>query len=218
MKKSFAVFGLGRFGGTIVKEFYNIGIDVVAVDKDETKVNEHMNYATHVFCTNAVDETVLKQMGIHNVDHAFVSFGDDLQASILTSMLLKEMGVAKVWTKAQNEYHSKVLGKIGVDRVIQPEREVAKRMVRHIVSDKIIDFIELSKDYSMVEIVATSKLDYCSFSELNVHAKYGCTIVGIQRHGCFIVSPSAEEVIYKDDVLIIIGDNKDIARFEREGV
>lgn len=216
--KSFAVFGLGRFGGTIVKEFYEIGVEVVAIDKDKAKVNDHMNYATHAVCANAIDETVLNQLGVRNVDHAFVSFGDDIQSSILTSLLLKEIGVRKVWTKAQNDYHAKVLEKIGVDRVIHPERDVAKRIARHIVSDKMIDFIELSKDYSMVEIVATKKLDRCSFSELDVRANYGCTIVGIQRHGTFIVAPSAEEVIYKDDVLIVIGHNKDITRFEEEGV
>lgn len=218
MKKSFAVFGLGRFGGTILKEFYSMGIDAVAVDKDEAKVNEHRNHATHVFCANAIDEDVLNHIGIRNVDHAFIFFGDDLQSSILLSMILKEMGVSRVWTKAQNDNHSKVLEKIGVDRVIQPERDLAKSMVRHMVSGKIIDFIEMSKDHSMVGIVVTKKLDCCSFSELNIHENYGCTVVGIQRHGTFMISPSAEETIYKDDVLIVIGDNKDLARFERERV
>ncbi|MEY2373339.1 potassium channel family protein [Lysinibacillus capsici] len=217
MKKSFAVFGLGRFGGTIVKEFHDMGFEVVAVDKDEAKVNEYMNYATQAFCANAVDETTLIQLGIRNVDHAFVSFGGDIQASILSSLLLKEIGVKKVWAKAQNEYHSKVLEKIGVDKVIHPERDVAKRIARHIVSDKMIDFIELSKEHSIVEIVVTKKLIYRNLGELNVRAKYGCTIVGIQRQGTFIVSPTAQEVLTKDDVLIIIGHNKDIARFE-EGV
>ncbi|GED66102.1 potassium channel family protein [Lysinibacillus fusiformis] len=217
MKKSFAVFGLGRFGGTIVKEFHNMGIEVIAIDKDEVKVNEYMNYATQTFCANAIDETTLIQLGIRNVDHAFVSFGRDIESSILITLLLKEIGVKKVWAKAQNEYHSKALKKIGVDKVIHPERDVARRIARHIVSDKMIDFIELSKDYSIVEIVVKKKLIYKSLGELNVRAKFGCTIVGIQRQGTFIVSPTAEEVINKEDVLIIIGHNSDIARFE-EGV
>jgi trk system potassium uptake protein len=218
MKKVFAVFGLGRFGGTIVKEFHDMGMEVVAIDKDESKVNEYMNYATHAVCANAIDETILNQLGIRNVDHAFVSFGDEIQSSILTSLLLKEMGVRKVWSKAQNDSHAKVLEKIGVDKVIHPERDMAKRIAHLIISDKMIDFIELSKDYSMVEIVATQKLDRCSLSDLQVRANYGCTIVGIQRHGKFIISPSADEVIYKDDVLIVIGHNQDILRFEEEGV
>jgi trk system potassium uptake protein TrkA len=218
MKKSFAVFGLGHFGGTIVKEFHEMGIEVVAIDKDEVKVNEYMNYATHVVCAKTNDETILKQLGIHHIDHVFVSFGDEIQSSILTSLLLKDIGVRKVWTKAQNDSHAKVLEKIGVDKVINPERDMAKRIAHLIVSDKMIDFIELSKDYSMVEIIATQKLDQHSLRDLQVRAKYGCTIVGIKREGRFIISPSAEEVIYKDDVLVVIGNNQDIQRFEEDGV
>ncbi|MGZ9868726.1 potassium channel family protein [Priestia endophytica] len=218
MKKLFAVFGLGRFGSTLVKEFYNMGIEVLAVDTDESRVSEHANYATHAVCPSSIDETVLRKLGVGNVDHAFVSFGNDMQTSILTSLLLKDIGVRKVWAKAQNEYHSKVLEKIGVDRVIHPERDVAKRIAHHITSDKMIDFIELSKEYIIVEIVATNKLDYHSLEELNVQSEYGCNIVGIQRHGRFMVAPAAEEIIYKDDVLIVMGHNQDIARFEKEGV
>ena len=111
-----------------------------------------------------------------------------------------------------------MLEKIGVDRVIHPERDVAKRIAHHITSDKMIDFIELSREYSIVEIVATNKLDHHSLEELDVRAEYGCNIVGIQRHGRFMVAPAAEEIIYKDDILIVMGHNQDIARFEKEGV
>lgn len=218
MKKLFAVFGLGRFGSTLVKEFYEMGIEVLAVDKDEQRVSEYMQFATHAVCADAIDETVLQRLGVRNVDLAFVSFGDDMQSSILTSLLLKEIGVRKVWAKAQDDNHSKVLEKIGVDRIIHPERDVAKRIAHHIVTDKMIDFIELSKDYSIGEIMATNKVDHRTLEELNIRANYGCTIVGIQRDGKFIVSPSATEEIYKDDVLIVIGSNKDIERFEKEGV
>ncbi|MBU5211200.1 potassium channel family protein [Heyndrickxia oleronia] len=217
-RKSFAVFGLGRFGGTLVKEFHDMDIEVIAIDKNEEKVNDYMNLATFAVCADVIDETILNHLGIRNVDHAFVSFGDNMQSSILTSMLLKEIGVPQVWAKAQNDYHSKVLKKIGVDRVIHPERDVAKRIAHHIVSDKMIDFIELSKDHSMVEIVATKKIDGCSLGELDIRANYGCTIVGIQRNGSFVISPSAEEVVTINDVLIVIGSNKDISLFEKKGV
>ncbi|HWO77393.1 MAG TPA: TrkA family potassium uptake protein [Bacillus sp. (in: firmicutes)] len=217
-KKSFAVFGLGRFGGTIVKEFYDMGIEVIAIDKDETKVNEYSKYATYAVCVEVIDETTINELGIRNVDHAFVSFGDNMQSSILTSLILKEFGIPKVWAKAQDDRHAKVLEKIGVDRVIHPERDVARRIAHHIVSEKMIDFIELSKEFSIVEIVATDKIVGRSLGELNIRAHYGCTIVGIQRHGSFIVSPSAEEIIQNGDVLIVIGHNNDIARFEDKGV
>ncbi|GAA2700372.1 hypothetical protein GCM10009865_07340 [Aeromicrobium ponti] len=112
-------------------------------------------------------------------------------------MLLKEMGIPRVWAKAHNDYHAKVLNKIGVDRVIHPERDMAKRIAHHIVSEKMIDYIELSEDYSMVEIVASDKIHNKSLLDLNIRAKYGCNIVGIQRGKEIIVSPPAEEVIIK---------------------
>lgn len=107
MQKSYAVFGLGQFGGSLVKAFHAKGAEVLGIDKSEEKVNEYSTYATYTICANAVDEKTLKQIGIRNIDHAFVSFGDDIEASILTSLLLIEMGVPKVWTKAQNDYHQK---------------------------------------------------------------------------------------------------------------
>lgn len=218
MKKSFAVFGLGRFGGTMVKELHDMHIDVIAVDKDEDKVSEYQDCATYAHCANAIDEAFLKQIGVRNIDHAFVSFGNDLEASILTSLILKELGVPKVWAKAKNDDHATVLNRIGVDRVIHPERDVAKKITKHITSDKMIDFIELSDKYSMVEIVATGKIHNKTLGELNVRSKYGCTVVGIQREQHFIISPQIDEVINSNDILIIIGSNKNITKFEKFGV
>lgn len=218
MKKQFAVFGLGRFGGSLVKEFYDLGVDVLAIDKDEAKVNAISDYATHAVQANAIDELTLKHLGIRNFDHVFVSFGDDLEASILTSLLLKEFGIKQVWVKAQTDYHHKVLEKIGVDRIIHPERDMATRIAHHIISEKIVDYIELSDDYSIVEIVASDKLHNQSLLDLDVRAKFGCHIIGINRKNEMRVAPSAEEKIKKDDILIVIGHNTDINRFEAEGV
>lgn len=218
MKKAFAVFGLGRFGGTMVKELHDMHIEVIAVDKDEDKVNEYTDYATYAHCANAIDENFLKKIGTRNVDHAFVSFGNDLEASILTSLILKEMEVPKVWAKAKNEDHAKVLDKIGVDRVIHPERDVAKKITKHIISDKMIDFIELSDTYSMVEIVATKKIENKTLGKLDIRSKYGCNVIGIQRDGEFIITPPIDEIICDGDILVMIGSNKEIERFEKYGV
>ncbi|MFC0270875.1 potassium channel family protein [Metabacillus herbersteinensis] len=218
MKKQFAVFGLGRFGSSLVKEFYELGIEVLAIDKDEDKVQQFAQYATHAVRANAIDENTLKQLGVRNVDHAFVSFGDDIEASILTSLLLIEMGVPIVWAKAQNDYHQKVLDKIGVCRVIHPERDMAKRIAHHIGSEKMIDYIELSKEYSMVELIATTKLNRKTLFDLDIRAKFGCNIVGIQRGEDINVSPAADEKIETGDVLLVIGRNKDINHFEEEGM
>ncbi len=218
VKKQFAVFGLGRFGGSLVKEFYELGIEVLAIDISEEKIQQYASYATHAVKANALDETILKQLGVRNVDHAFVSFGDNIEASILTSLLLIELGVPQVWAKAQNDYHQKVLEKIGVNRVIHPERDMAKRIAHHIISEKMIDYIELSKEYSMVEVIATKKLNNKSLFDLDIRSRYGCNIVGIQRGEEISVSPGADEKIGIGDVLLIIGKNKDIIRFEENGM
>ncbi|WP_088068181.1 potassium channel family protein [Gottfriedia luciferensis] len=218
MKKQFAVFGLGRFGGSLVKAFSELGVDVLAVDLDLEKVNEYSEYATHVVQANGIDEITLKTLGIRNFDHVFVSFGNNVEGSILTSLLLKELGIPQVWAKAQNDYHQRVLEKIGVDRVIHPERDMAKRIARHIVTDKMVDYFELSQNHSIVEIRATEKIHNKTLVELDVRAKYGCNIVGLQRNDEMIVSSLRDYKIHKDDILIVIGHNDDIKRFEEEGV
>lgn len=214
----FAVFGLGRFGGSLVSELHNYGVDVLAVDSDLEKVEAFANIATHAVQADGTDEAVLKSLGVRNFDYVIVSFGDNLQQSILTTLLLKEMGVKNVWVKAQNDYHHKVLVKIGADHIIHPERDMAKRIAHRIVSDKILDFIELSEEYGIVEVMSSKKIAGKTLKELDTRAKFGCTIVAIKTPDAIKVSPSAEEVIHQDDVLIVIGHIRDIERFEKEGV
>lgn len=214
----FAVFGLGQFGGSLVKELHRYEVELLAVDVDLDRVEEFTDYATYAVQGDTTDEAVLKSLGIRNFDYVMVSFGDNLQQSILTTLILKEMGVKNVWVKAQNDYHHRVLEKIGADRIIHPERDMAKRIAHHIVSEKILDFIELSEEFSIVEVIATKKVANKSLLELDTRAKYGCTIVAIKTIDGIKVSPSAEEVIHENDVLIVIGHNRDIERFEKEGV
>ncbi|MGD6817265.1 potassium channel family protein [Metabacillus sp. 84] len=218
MDKQFAVFGLGRFGGSLVKEFHELGREVLAVDKNLDRVQRYAAYATHSVQANSMDEEALKQLGVRNVDHAFVSLGGDIEGSILTSLLLKELGIPEVWAKAQNDYHQRVLDKIGVNRVIHPERDMAKRIAHHISSEKMIDYIELSKEHSLAELMVTDKINRKSLLELDVRSKFGCNIVGIQRNEDMIVSPAEEETVKKGDILLVIGKNKDISRFEEEGM
>lgn len=218
MRKLFAVIGLGRFGGSLVEEFHHLGVEVLAVDVNEEKVKRYSQFATHAVVANAINENNLKDLGLKNVDLVIVSFGGNIEASILTTLLLKDLGVKQVWVKALSENHQKVLEKIGADRVIHPEREMAKRIAHHVTSDKIIDFIELSKNHSIAEIISTKKVTDKTLKELNVSANYGCTIIGIQRGEQFIVSPSAEETICPNDILIVLGHNNEIHAFEDRGV
>ncbi len=218
MDKQFAVIGLGRFGGSICREFAKMGYEVMAVDRDIERVNEYASIATQAVQANSTDEKALSALGIRNFNHVIVSIGEDIQSSILTTLLLKEAGVNKVWVKAQNDYHHKVLEKVGADRIIHPERDMALRVAQLITSEKIIDFIELSNEHSIIEVGVTVKLAGKTLTELDVRAKYGCNIVAIKKDNDILVSPIANVVLKPGDVLVVIGQNKDLNRFENEGV
>jgi trk system potassium uptake protein len=215
MKKEFAVIGLGRFGGSICRALSEEGLEVMAIDTDEDKVNEFANVASHAVVGDTTDETVLKSLGIRNFDHVIVAIGDNIQASILTTLILKELGVKDITVKATNDYHEKVLSKIGADRIVHPERDMGRRIAHKIISNNVLDYLELSDEHSIVEIVANERLHGNSIIDLDIRAKYGINIVAMKRNKDIIVSPQANEIIQKNDILIVIGADTDINRFEK---
>jgi trk system potassium uptake protein len=211
----FAVIGLGRFGSSLAKELIALGHEVLGVDKNAQIADEMSPCLTHTLVADTTDEEALRAIGIRNVDCVVVAIGDNIQASILTSILLKDLGVNKVVVKALSPLHGKVLQRIGVDRVIYPERDMGVRVANQLVSPNLLDYIELSKDYTIAELAVTRKLASHSLTELDTRAKYGCTIVAINREEKTVVAPSAEEVLKEGDVMVIIGTNEQIDRFER---
>ncbi|TCN27684.1 potassium channel family protein [Mesobacillus foraminis] len=218
MKKEFAVIGLGRFGGSICNELAEQGMQVMAIDINEERVNKFAAVASHAVCADTTDEKVLKSLGIRNFDHVIVAIGDDIQASILTTLMLKELGVKKVSAKAQNDYHEKVLRKIGADHVVHPERDMGKRIAHNMVSNNVLDYLELSDEHSIAEVVASEKLGGNSIIDLNIRARHGINIVAIKRGNDILVSPQADELIRAGDILIVIGADSDINRFERKAL
>jgi trk system potassium uptake protein len=217
-KKEFAVIGLGRFGGSICRTLSEQGMEVLAIDIDEDRVNEFASIASHAVVGDSTDESVLKSLGIRNFDHVIVAIGDNIQASILTTIILKELGVKHITVKATNDYHEKVLKKIGADQIVHPERDMGERIAHNIISNNVLDYLELSDEHSIVEIVASERLDGHSLLELDIRARYGINIVAIKRGNDIIVSPLASEIIRKDDILIVIGADEDIDRFEAKVV
>ncbi|MET1031120.1 potassium channel family protein, partial [Domibacillus tundrae] len=165
---------------------------------------------------DTTDESVLKSLGIRNFDHVIVAIGDDIQSSILTTLMLKEVGVKKVTAKAQNDYHEKVLLKIGADQVVHPERDMGRRIANNIVSNNVLDYLELSDEHSIMEIIANETLAENTLIDLDIRARYGINIVAIKRGKEIIVSPQADEAIHLNDILIIIGADNDIDRFEKK--
>ncbi|AIY05996.1 Trk system potassium uptake protein TrkA [Planococcus halocryophilus Or1] len=216
MKKEFVVIGLGRFGGSIVRELIEQDADVMAIDKDSERVDEFSSIATQAVVADTTDESVLKSLGIRNFEHVIVAIGENIQASILTTLMLKEIGVKKITVKAQNDYHAKVLSKIGADKVVHPERDMGIRIAHNILSNNVLDYLELSDEHSIMEIKANQKLAGYTLIGLDIRARYGINIVAIKRGDDIIVSPQADMEIEQEDILIIIGSDADINRFEKK--
>ncbi len=215
MNQEYAVIGLGRFGSSICKELSNEGMNVLAIDIDEQKVNEFKDIASYAVIADATDEQALKDIGIKNFDHVIVAIGENIQASILTTVILSEMGVKKITVKAQNDYHEKILQKIGAHQVVHPERDMGRRLAHSFISNNILDYLELSEEHSIVEVIASRKMIGKSLVELNIRAKYGCNVVAVKRGDDIIISLDAQFTIQANDVLIVIGRDEDISKFER---
>ncbi|MDN4523587.1 potassium channel family protein [Fictibacillus fluitans] len=213
-KRQYAVIGLGRFGGGVVKALIEQGMEVLGIDMDEERVNEYSSIATHAVVADSTDEGVLKSLGVRNFEHVIVAIGENLQSSILTTLILKDMGIDKITVKAQNDYHERVLLKIGADRIIHPERDMGIRIAHQVVSKSVLDYLELSDEYSIVEMVAGNKMDGKSLLEMDIRAKYGCNVVAVKRDNEVIVSPHANQPVKEGDILIVIGAEKDVNRLE----
>ncbi|RBR30411.1 potassium channel family protein [Enterococcus cecorum] len=218
MKQNYAIIGLGRFGGSICRTLVESGQEVLAIDSNEERVNEYMNIATHAVVGNAQDESTLRSLGIRNFDHVIVAIGEDIQASILVTLMVKEMGVPNVLAKAQNEYHAKVLERVGADRVVHPERDMGVRIAHNLVSRNILDFIELSNEFSLAEIkVSNPKFFNKSLIEVNFRQRFGLTVVAIRRaDGQVVVSPPANEIVCENDNLLVIGSTVNVDNLDEK--
>ncbi|MHB1042292.1 MAG: potassium channel family protein [Eubacteriales bacterium] len=205
--KQFAVIGLGRFGSSVARTLSGMGYDVLAVDANEDKVNDIMDYVTHSVQVDAMDEQALKALGIRNFDVVIVAIGQDIQTNILVTVMLKEMGVKNVVSKAITELHGKVLEKVGADKVVFPERDMGVRAAHALVSKNIMDLISLSPEYSVVELLALPEFVGKTLAGSAVRSKYGVTILAIRRLEEVIISPGPKVIIEEGDVLVIVGRN-----------
>lgn len=213
-KKQFAVIGIGRFGSSVAKTLYNLGFQVLAIDENEGRIQEIIDSVTHAVQADSTDEDALRSLGIRNFDVVVVAIGQDIQASILTSLILKDLGVPMLIVKAQNDLHGKVLKKIGADKVIFPERDMGQRVAHHLISSNILDFIELSDDYSIVEIKAAKQMIGKNLRQLDIRAKFGCNVIAVKSAEKMNIAPHAEDIIRENDILVVVGDNDHLQNFE----
>ncbi|MNW31258.1 Ktr system potassium uptake protein A [compost metagenome] len=214
-KKQYAIIGMGRFGSSVAYALSEMGYDVLAIDANEQRVQEVSEMVTHAVSADSTDEEALRALGIRNFDVVVVAIGEDIQASILTTLILKDMGVPVLLVKAKNELHGKVLQKIGADKVIYPERDMGLRVAHHLTSPNILDYIELSQDYSIFEMQAPRFMIGRNLKELDIRAKYGCNVLGIRHEQEMNISPHPEDLIQTGDVLIIVGHKNDLLRLEQ---
>ncbi|MGG3871987.1 potassium channel family protein [Brevibacillus laterosporus] len=216
MSKQFAVIGMGRFGSSVAHALYEMGYEVMGIDEDEERINENIQNVTYSVAADSTDEMALREIGIRNFDVVVVSIGADIQASILTVLILKEMGVKKIVAKAQNERHGQVLYKVGADRVVFPERDMGIRVAHNLISANVLDFIELAEDYSVAEVVVSHSMVGQSLRDIDVRAKYGVNVIAIKSNQSFNISPGPDIVLQHDDVLVVIGHNMDLKEFEEK--
>ena len=206
--KSYIVIGLGLFGSEVAKQLCSLGCEVLAMDINQNLVQQVANDVTHAVVGDGRDKEVLKALDAGSFDCAIIAIGDDLAASVLTTMNLKELDVPYVVCKAHDETHHRVLEKLGVDRVIIPECEFAGKLARSLSSHNVLDYIELSKDYGILEVPAPKSWVGKTIMELNVRAKLGVNIIAIENEKATNVSPTADCRIAAGDIMVVLGDNK----------
>jgi trk system potassium uptake protein TrkA len=227
--KQFAVLGLGRLGFTVAKTLGQKGHQVLAIDINKEPVQEISEFVTQAVQLDATDEKALRAVGIENVDAAVVSTGVNLEASILITLTLKEIGVKEIVAKAISDEHGRVLERVGATKVVYPERDMGARIANNLISPQIIEHIGLSKKFSILEIPAPKEFIGKTLGKLAVRAKYGINIIAIKKKLAIIdkkgeyadedainASPQADDIIEEGDVLVVVGGNENIERLKKK--
>ena len=212
--KSFAVIGLGRFGTEVAKSLAELGNEVLAIDRDPEAIKDVSSLVTYAVEADVMDEGVLKDLGISNMDAVVVSIGSNLEASVMATLLSKEIGVKRILAKAQTKLHGRLLKKIGADRIIYPEIEMGNRVAHNLTSKNILDYIELSPEFSIIELNAMEKWVGKSLKTLRLRNKYGVNVIAIKKDEKINISPRSEDTIEEGDIIIIIGSLDDIKNIE----
>ena len=228
LKKQFAVIGLGTFGYNVAIELAKNNIQVLAIDKDPEIVNKISQVVTQALVADATDEKAMEDAGIGDCDSVVVSIGENIETSILAILIVKELGVKNIIVKCISAWHSKVAAKLGADTVVYPEFEMAKRLVAGIVMPNILEQIELSKDYNLVEIMAPKENWGKTIKESRGRSNYGINIIAIRNQVPVIndngetdikdevvMVPGPDDEINQNDILVVIGPEKSLEKLKK---
>jgi len=219
-----AVIGLGRFGYSVAETLVKKGCEVLAIDSDQAKIEAVSDFATYAVECDATDEKALKAVSAQNVDVAVVSIGEDIEASILIVMALKDLGIKEIYAKAVTPTHGKVLANLGVTRVIYPERDAGVRLAHSLIAPNVLEYLELVPGYSIVELPVPSKLAGKTLGDHQIRTNYKVSIIGIRKKvtrvvkgevktdEAFNMNPSVDDRMEKGDILVVIGQDEDLDR------
>ncbi|MCL2059440.1 MAG: TrkA family potassium uptake protein [Oscillospiraceae bacterium] len=211
---SFLVIGMGRFGRSVATELFQMRHDVLAVDEREENISGIVDQVTDVIIGDAKDEAVLRSLEVQNFDCVVVAMAGVVEDSVLTTIMLKEMGAKQIVCKSQNEWHAKILSQLGADRVVRPEWDMGKRVAHSLAKKNIVDYLEISPEYGVIEMITPAHWADKSIVDSSLRRKYGITVIAIRDAKTAKVkfSPQAETVLGRDDILTIIGAKKDLDR------
>ena len=214
--KSYAVIGLGRFGTEVARRLYELGCDVLAIDTRNELVQQVSPFVTQAVVADARDKEVLRALGLRDFDCAVIAIGGNLGDSVLATLNAKELGVPRVICKAHDETHRQVLLKLGADQVVIPEHEQAARLAKSLSSYNVLDYIELSNEYGIIEVPAPKSWVGKSLKELNVRAKLGVNILAVKQNDRINVSPAADYPICGADILVVLGDAAALEKVQKQ--
>ena len=212
MKKSYAVFGLGRYGIAVARELVANGMEVIAVDADERIVNAAANELPICKCADVTDPDVIKQLAIGNVDVVIIAMANNLEASVMAVTLCKEVGVKTVIAKCKNEMHQKILTRVGADKVVFPENESGIRLAKNLLSSGFVDMVSLAKNVSMIELDVKPEWAGKNLIELNLRKKYSINVVAVRKGDMVSVDIDPHEALMESDKLIVIANTKKLAK------
>ena len=218
MRKQYAVFGLGSFGESVAVTLQELGCEVVVVDNHMERIENISPYVSYAVQADIEDPEVIRSLGARNLDGVVVAVADDMEASIMATLVSKEIGVPYVLAKAKNDLHAKVLKKIGADSIIFPEKEIGQSVARNLVSGEFVDWISLSPDYSITEIAVPEKWIGKSLSEIDVRRTKDVNVVGVRIGEKIQVTIDPEEPLQKEMMLIMIGSNEALEKFVEKQV
>ena len=212
-KNNFGVIGLGKFGESVALTLMQEGKHVLAIDRNEEKINAIKDYVTWAKQADSTDKDALVEAGITNCDIVIVAIGEEIDASILATLNAKELGVRYVVAKATSEQHGKILAKIGADRVVRPESDTGKRLAWQLMSSDVLEFIELSPQYAVKEVDVPKPFIGKAIKQLHVSTKFNVLVLAIQRGAERMIVPSTDMKFHKEDKIAIVGKTEDIKHF-----